>query len=62
MTPVSTILYKSHTLPFRMRSKRLKKHGITNAFRGARTGDFWLMATGLFIWRWASRRGKRRRI
>lgn len=45
-----------------MRSNRLKEYGITNAFRGARTGDFWLMAAGLFIWRLASRRRNRRRI
>lgn len=50
-----------HYVTFPMRSDRLKKYGITNAFRGARTGDFWLMAVGLFLWRLASRRGIRRR-
>ncbi|MCY3564196.1 MAG: hypothetical protein OXH26_09805 [bacterium] len=44
-----------------MRRNRLKNYGITNAFRGARTGDFWLMAAGLFIWRLASRKKDRRR-
>lgn len=46
----------------RMKRNRLKEYGITNAFRGARTGDFWLMATGLFLWRLSSRRRNRRRL
>jgi hypothetical protein len=36
--------------------KRLRRLGRDYAFGGARTGDFWLLAAGLLVWRWAFKR------
>lgn len=39
--------------------ERLKRLGRDYAFGGARTGDFWMLAAGLLVWRWAFRRRRR---
>ncbi len=60
-TPFAKCLALDHYLiPTVVKSNHLKRLARNYAFGGARTGDFWLMAAGLLMWRWVARRQRRR--